>query len=336
MSKFGIAQAINDEFEKGLKDMTESASYLTREIGGYILEAGGKRLRPKLVILIGEVVGLTWEQTLPLAYSVELLHTASLLHDDVVDGTEIRRSRLTANQVFGDKPALLAGDYLSASALDVLFSLRCVELAAQTARTVKKMAEGELLEIEYAGGFHDKLDVYQKIIYLKTAALFELCATAPGIIAGISSEALDALADFGRAIGMAFQIVDDIINLAPTVQDDKDAYNDIAERKSTLPLIYLFQDKPDILVSLAKLSDPAAWCKAIIPHLTNAVLIRSKALAETFLSQAMLALDGKGLLTASLRKIPELVLAPVNGRFCGRSQGKGSARLRSCLGTFPN
>jgi len=306
---------MNAEFEQGLREMTASSSMLTREIGSYILDGGGKRLRPKLVLLMGDAVGLERARTLPLAYAVELLHNASLLHDDVVDGTEIRRSRPTANQVFGDKPALLAGDYLSASALDIVFSLGDVRLASQIVKTIKKMAEGELLEIEHATGFHDKLDVYLQIIYLKTASLFELCTLAPGIVAGLGADELDALAEYGRSIGMAFQIVDDIINLAPLDRDDKDAYNDIAERKSTLPLINLFHADPALLGILKQGSSPEDWCKEIIPRLSPDLLKQSRALAETFLTQAMKALEGKGFFTPQLERIPAIVLAPLEHRF---------------------
>jgi len=306
---------MNAEFEQGLRDMTASSSLLTREIGSYILDGGGKRLRPKLVLLMSEAVGLERTKALPLAYAVELLHNASLLHDDVVDGTEIRRSRPTANQVFGDKPALLAGDYLSASALDIVFTLGNVHLASQIVKTIKKMAEGELLEIEHAADFHDMLDVYLHIIYLKTASLFELCTMAPGIAVGLGSEELDAMAEFGRSIGMAFQIVDDIINLAPLDQDDKDAYNDITERKSTLPLINLFHADPALLGLLKQSSSPDDWRKKIIPRLSPEILKQSRALAETFLAQALKAVDGKGFFTSQLERIPALVLAPLEHRF---------------------
>lgn len=306
---------MNAEFEKGLRDMTASSSVLTREIGSYILDGGGKRMRPKLVLLMGEALGLSQTQTLPLAYAVELLHNASLLHDDVVDGTEIRRARPTANQVFGDKPALLAGDYLSASALDIVFSLENVRLAAQIVKTIKKMAEGELLEIDHAAAFHDRVDDYLQIIYLKTAALFELCTMAPGILAGLPAEEVDILAQFGRSIGMAFQIVDDIINVAPVEQDDKDAYNDIAERKSTLPLIYIFRENPSLMAHLNRNSLPEDWCREIIPHVSPAILKQSRDLAQTFLAQAVKSLEGTGFFSPGLESIPSQVLAPLENRF---------------------
>lgn len=306
---------MNADFEQGLRERLASSSALTSQIGGYILESGGKRMRPRLVLSMGTALGVAEEVVLPLAYAVEILHTASLLHDDVVDGTEIRRARPTANQVFGDKSALLAGDFLSASALDTVFALGNVRLASEIVRTIKKMSEGELREIEHATAFHDRPDVYLDIIYLKTASLFELCTSAPGIIAGIDPERLDAVAAFGRGIGMAFQIVDDIINLVPVENDNKDAYNDILERKSTLPLILLFQEKPQLLGELARTREPEDWRRMIVPHLNAEILTRSRAVASQHLERAAADLRAKGMLTADLRHLSDQILAPVANRF---------------------
>ena len=200
-----IALGMNDDFELHLKGILDSSSSYTGRIGQYILDSGGKRLRPKIVGLIGSAIGLPQSAFMPFAYTVELMHTASLLHDDVVDGTELRRSRPTANQIFGDKPALLAGDFISASAMETMCALGDMRLAMSVVRTIKKMSEGELMELEHAHSFHDSKEVYLKIIYLKTASLFELCSLGTGIIAGLSEKALDALASFGRLVGMGFQ-----------------------------------------------------------------------------------------------------------------------------------
>ena len=305
---------MNAEFEKGLLNITLSSSRLTGEIAGYILGSGGKRLRPKLVIMMGEAVGVDLEKIMPIAYSVEILHTASLLHDDVVDGTEIRRSKPTANQVYGDKPALLAGDFLSATALDIIFSLENISLAQSVVRTIKKMAEGELKEIEYSASFHNNINVYLDIIYLKTASLFELCTVTPGIIAGLDSNRIAALADFGKSIGMAFQIVDDMINVYPLKDDDKDACNDIFERKSTLPLIYLFNDRPDLLSDLYSLDDPEKWRDMILPKLGSKILNRCKKTAVEYLDNAISAINQTGFLTEKMLKLPEIILDPIKTR----------------------
>lgn len=303
------------EFEQKLREIISSSTPYTSEIGEYILDSGGKRLRPKLVILIGNAVGLEPEKVLPLAYTVELMHTASLLHDDVVDGTEIRRAKPTANQVFGDKPALLAGDFISASAMETMCKMRDLRIIEEMVRTIKKMAEGELKELQYAKTFHDSLDVYLNIIYLKTATLFEFCTYAPGVLAGLPKETLNALTMYGRAVGMGFQIVDDIINLTPHEDDNKDTYNDILEGKSTLPLVFLFKERPDILDKISKMSDPYERQQAIIPHIKPDILRKSRDIAQDYLNEALRTVKDTGYLTDELEKIPAAIIAQIDNRF---------------------
>lgn len=305
---------MNAEFEKGLLNITLSSSRLTGEVAGYILGSGGKRLRPKLVLMMGEAVGVPSDKIMPMAYSVEILHTASLLHDDVVDGTEIRRSRPTANQVFGDKPALLAGDFLSATAMDIVFSIGNIDLAQYIVRTIKKMAEGELKEIEHSASFHKDIDAYFDIIYLKTASLFELCTITPGLVAGFGQEKIDALVSFGKNMGMAFQIVDDVINVYPFKDDDKDACNDIFERKSTLPLIYLFNNMPDLISGLSTYDDPLKWRDLILPGLGKDILERCRGTIMEFLDNAISSIKEAGFLTDEILRLPEVILGPVESR----------------------
>ncbi|MRR14578.1 octaprenyl-diphosphate synthase, partial [archaeon] len=152
-------------FENGLRSIFQSSTQYTAQIGEYILSSGGKRLRPKLVMLIGRAIGLEAEAVMPLAYTVELMHTASLLHDDVVDSTEMRRAKPTANQVFGDKPALLAGDFITASAMETICGLGSMDLITGMARTIRRMSEGELKELQYAKDFHEDMEAYLDIIY---------------------------------------------------------------------------------------------------------------------------------------------------------------------------
>ncbi len=313
---FGIGQTIMDgSFENSLREIFQSSTKYTMQIGEYILGSGGKRLRPKLVMLIGRSIGLPDEKILPVAYTVELMHTASLLHDDVVDCTEIRRARPTANQVFGDKPALLAGDFITASAMETLCRIGSLSLVETMAQTVKKMAEGELKELQYAKEFHDDLDTYLDIIYLKTATLFEFCAYAPGILAGIAPENLDALKDYGKAVGMGFQIVDDIINLTPSKNDDKDPFNDILEGKSTLPLVLVFRENPGVLADVSGISDPADRQRFLIPHITPSILRQSRDIAQGYLDGARTAIDHSGFTTDELARIPEAIASQLDHRF---------------------
>lgn len=302
-------------FEKGLRDILTSSTHYTMQIGEYILNSGGKRLRPKLVMVIGKAIGLSEEAAMPIACTVELMHTASLLHDDVVDCTEMRRARPTANQVFGDKPALLAGDFITASAMELMCGLGQLSLVKGLIQTVKRMAEGELKELQHAKEFHDDLDVYLEIIYLKTATLFEYCTYAPGVLAGLATETLQALTAFGRAVGMGFQIVDDIINLTPSKGDDKDPFNDVLEGKSTLPLVLLFRETPKVLSEVSGLRDPVERQQFLVPLITPQILNRSREVAGKYLQDALDALDRAGLEAEELRKIPGAIAAQLDSRF---------------------
>jgi len=266
-------------------------------------------------MLIGRALGISDEKIMPVAYTVELMHTASLLHDDVVDGTAIRRARPTANQVFGDKPALLVGDFISASAIETMCRIDSLDLIRAMVQTIRKMAEGELKELEYAQAFHDRLDVYLDIIYLKTATLFEYCAYAPGVLAGLSDGALDALVTYGRAVGMGFQIVDDIINLAPSQDDNKDPFNDILEGKSTLPLVIIFQENPQVLDSVSRLTEPEKKVQFLAPYITSQVLQESRDIARDHLERARDALRRTGILMPELEQIPDSILAQLERRF---------------------
>ncbi len=310
-----IALRMESDFERHLKELLDSSSSYTSQIGQYILDSGGKRLRPRIVGLVASAIGLPPSTFMPFAYTVELMHTASLLHDDVVDGTEIRRSRSTANQVFGDKPALLAGDFISASAMETMCALGDMRLALSVVRTIKKMAEGELKELECSHSFHDSMEVYLQIIYLKTASLFELCSLGPGIIAGLSEKALDALASFGRFIGMGFQIVDDIINISPDESDNKDAFNDILEGKSTLPLVILFKQRPEVLREIALLPGPEEKKGYIVSELGTDILCRSRTIAQEYLDKSLQILKESGFLTDELSDIPHQIIAQVKARF---------------------
>ena len=310
-----IALSMNKDFERNLKEILQSSASVTGEIGGYILDSGGKRLRPRMVELVGKSIGLAPELCMSLAYTVELMHTASLLHDDVVDGTEIRRSRPTANQVFGDKPALLTGDFISASAMELMCTLGNLKLALHMVQTIKRMAEGELKELEHARAFHDRLDVYLRIIYLKTASLFEFCTLGPAILADLPEEVLDALANFGRFIGMGFQIVDDIINVSPNEGDNKDAFNDIIEGKSTLPLIILFRQNPEALREVASFADTAQKKDYIVSMLTPEILGSSRDVARDYLGKSIEAIRSTGYLTPDLAAVPDQIMAQVDERF---------------------
>ncbi len=306
---------MNPEFENGLKAITRSSTSFTSDIGCYILESGGKRLRPRLVMMIAEAIGMAEKDILPLAYTVELLHTASLLHDDVVDATEMRRSKPTANQVYGDRPALLAGDYIFASALELTCNLDNMRVALSMVDTIKKMTEGELKELEHVTAFHRDVDVYLDIIYLKTASLFEFCTQSPGVIGRLDEDKIAALTTYGRSLGMAFQIVDDIIDLTPDTKTNKDAFNDVVEGKSTLPLIHLFNDNPGMMDELSAETDGDKRRALVRSRMTPEILGRSSDMAREYCDTALNELARVGVLTDALGMIPGLILEQLKDKF---------------------
>ncbi|HPC48391.1 MAG TPA: polyprenyl synthetase family protein [Deltaproteobacteria bacterium] len=176
------------------------------------------------------------------------------------------------------------------------------------------MAEGELKELEHTRSFHDRLDVYLDIIYLKTASLFELCSTGPGILADVPDDTLDLLASYGRSVGMAFQIVDDIINLCPDASDNKDAFNDILEGKSTLPLVLLFRLRPDALRQVNGLSDPEERKRFLVGLLDPEILRRSRDSALEYLDRAVDDIRRAGVWTEGLAGIPAQIIDQIDKR----------------------
>ncbi|OPZ59536.1 MAG: Octaprenyl-diphosphate synthase [Deltaproteobacteria bacterium ADurb.Bin510] len=306
---------MNAEFDAGLKAITQSSARLTGEIGEYIFDAGGKRMRPQMVMRMAESLGLAAETVMPLAYTVELLHTASLLHDDVVDEAAVRRSRPTVNNVYGERPALLAGDYMFASGLDLICKLGQPAIMLDLIETIKSMTEGELRELEQANQFHADLSIYTDIIYLKTGRLFEFCTWAPGVLAGLDEAKLTALRDYGRLIGLAFQIVDDIVDVTPGDATDKDAFNDVVEGKSTMPLMCLFQVKPELMEQMAGIVAADERRQLVRDNLTKDMLEGSRYQAQMFVNTANFVMEAQGLLTDELRAIGDTIIAQLNGRF---------------------
>ncbi len=306
---------MNAAFEQGLRDVIHSSAILTGEIGNYILDSGGKRLRPRLVMLISEALGVDQARTMPLAYTVELLHNASLLHDDVVDGTQIRRSRPTANQVYGDRPALLVGDYVFAAALELTCQLDNMQLALDMINTIKKMTEGELKELENIKAFHTDMDIYNDIIYLKTASLFEFCTYTPAVCVGESEERIAALKAYGRDIGMAFQVVDDIIDLTPGADTNKDAFNDVVEGKSTLPLIYLFEEFDGLKEELSATGDAETRRKLVREKMHVEILERSREQAQAYCDDALRSLEQADCVLDELAAIPPAIINQLAGKF---------------------
>ncbi len=212
---------------------------LIRQVAEYIVTGGGKRLRPALVLLAAGAVGYRGEACLELAAVVEFIHTATLLHDDVVDESELRRGRKTANAAFGNAASVLVGDFLYSRAFQMMVGIGGMRVMQVLADATNAIAEGEVLQLLNC---HDpEVDEarYLAVVRRKTAKLFEAAARLGGVLANAPQPAEEALAGYGMRVGTAFQLIDDVLDYsgdAPAI--GKSLGDDLAEGKPTLPLIY--------------------------------------------------------------------------------------------------
>lgn len=232
--------ALNDVIRASLR----SEVALINQISAYIIEAGGKRIRPALLLLTAQSIanGKELHHHLSMAAVVEFIHTATLLHDDVVDESDLRRGRATANAAFGNAASVLVGDFLYSRAFQMMVApneLKIMEILAEATNTI---AEGEVLQLM---SMHDP-DVtearYMQVIHYKTGKLFEASCALGSLLAKATPEQYLAAEAYGRHIGTAFQLVDDILDYtASSEQMGKNAGDDLREGKPTLPLIYLLE-----------------------------------------------------------------------------------------------
>ena len=219
---------------------------LVSEVSQYIIAAGGKRLRPALVLLMCGALGYRGEQRLNLAAVVEFIHTATLLHDDVVDESTLRRGRSTANEVFGNPASVLVGDFLYSRAFQMMVEVGDMRIMQTLAEATNVIAEGEVLQLM---NMHDAAlseEGYLRVIRSKTAKLFEASARLAALLAHSSPVVEQHCADYGRALGTAFQVIDDVLDYDGDVAEmGKNLGDDLREGKVTLPLIIAMQRGTD-------------------------------------------------------------------------------------------
>ena len=208
------------------------------EVTAHLVDAGGKRLRPLLTIAAAELCGYTGPYHVHLAATVEFIHTATLLHDDVVDESQQRRGRATANLLWDNKSSILVGDYLFSRAFQLMVepgSLRVLDILSTASATI---AEGEVLQLTASRDITTCEETYLQVVRGKTAALFSAATEVGGVIAGADAQHTQALFDYGDALGVAFQIVDDLLDVVgDSKSTGKNIGDDFRERKLTLPLI---------------------------------------------------------------------------------------------------
>ena len=226
--------AIEEQFGR---DTVSNVAAIT-EIGEYLRAGGGKRIRPALLLLSAKLLGYKGDGAVKLASVVEIIHTATLVHDDIIDEAQIRRGRPAANTQWGNSKCVLAGDWLYMQAFKVALQERNFRILDTLIDLTQQMVEGELLQIEKLGKLIS-LDEYFDLIFRKTACLFSVCMRMGAILGGATPEQEENLAQYGRDLGMAFQIVDDVLDLtASETVLGKPVASDLREGKVTMAVIH--------------------------------------------------------------------------------------------------
>jgi octaprenyl-diphosphate synthase len=229
--------------EQELARQSATAFEPVSEITGYLLGGGGKRMRPALLLIANRYAGRRREGTIRLAAVVELLHSATLIHDDVIDSADTRRGRPSANSRWGNHRSVLAGDWLYMQSFQMALEERNFRILDVLIDLTQKMVEGELIQLAKIG----RIDVTEadalKLATHKTACLFSGCARLGAVLGGLEGEEEEALADYGKYAGLAFQLVDDLLDFTGSAQQlGKPVLSDLKEGKVTLPLIYAMEN----------------------------------------------------------------------------------------------
>ena len=227
------------EVDHVIRQRLGSDVVLVNQVAEYIVGGGGKRLRPLVVVIGARACGYRGTRHTEAAAIIEFIHTATLLHDDVVDGSTLRRGRDTANEVWGNEASVLVGDYVYSRSFEMMVSLGEMRIMDVMASATNKIAEGEVLQLMNAHDPETTEARYFEVIYRKTAKLFESGMQIAAILSHASPELEIKMADYGRHLGTAFQLIDDVLDYSSDQKElGKNLGDDLAEGKPTLPLIY--------------------------------------------------------------------------------------------------
>lgn len=310
-SELGLVEA---EYERQANSNIQVINYL----GEYLRESGGKRVRPALLILSNNAVGGdgTAENVIRLATVMEMLHTATLVHDDIIDNATVRRSRSSVNARFGNQTAVLMGDWLYMSAYETSLRERSLEVLDILTRVTRKMTEGELIQLTVLGKLDLTQEEYFDILKRKTAYLFSACCEIGGILGVASNEQQNALRDYGMNLGIAFQLADDALDLTADEKVlGKAVGADLLEGKVTLPLILLLKNEPAMTSVVAQVIRDGAYAGPSRDLISKAlerhdILPAVKALAYEFADKARKNLDvfPKTEYLSALEEIPVSVI----------------------------
>ena len=307
-------QQVEIEFERQARSNVQVIDYL----GEYLRASGGKRVRPALTILSNYAVGGDGARynSIRMATVMEFLHTATLVHDDIIDHADTRRNRPTVNALYGNETAVLMGDWLYMSAFETSLAERSLPVLDILTRVTRKMTEGELLQLTLLGKAEITEEQYLDVLERKTAFLFSACCEIGGILGGATDTQQTALRDYGLSLGTAFQLIDDLLDF--TSSDDvlgKAAGADLLGGKVTLPLIYLMESDPsmaELVRSVLRAGDYGPGARESLSEAISrtGALARARRVADSYAEKAQTALDclPESAYSDSLRTIPSYVL----------------------------
>ena len=258
---------------------------LVNQIGQYIVNAGGKRIRPALVILFAKAFGYQGSHHHTLAAVIEFIHTATLLHDDVVDESALRRGQPTSNALFGNAASVLVGDFIYTRSFQMMVSVNDMRVMEILANATNVIAEGEVLQLMNMRDPDVTEARYFEVIHSKTAKLFEAAATLGSLIANAPASAIQAASAYGRSLGTAFQLIDDLLDYSGNAEDiGKNLGDDLREGKITLPLIRLMQigtgEQRDLVRACIESGDGSRFGDILTALTSSGALEYTKDLAE--------------------------------------------------------
>ncbi len=275
----------------------DSDVVLIQQIAEHIIAAGGKRLRPMLVVLAARALGYAGEQHHQLAAIIEFIHTSTLLHDDVVDESDLRRGRKTANALWGNAPSVLVGDFLYSRSFQLMVELDSMDVMRVLADTTNRIAEGEVLQLLHVHNPDTDEAAYLRVIERKTAVLFAAATRLGAVLAGADARVAKAMAEYGMQLGMAFQVADDVLDYASDAATmGKNLGDDLAEGKATLPLIHaIAHAAPDVaarLRAIVEAGEREAFDEVLAAIHATGGLGHARRAAEGFADAAVRALEG--------------------------------------------
>jgi geranylgeranyl pyrophosphate synthase len=279
--------------EKSLGDVAAAYPGVLGDASTSTLKAGGKRLRPLLVLLAARNAAPLDGAVIRAASAVELLHMATLVHDDVLDGAELRRGRPTVARQFGAEVAVSTGDYLLAQAFNQLALARDPRALELLSEVALGLSEGERLQAADAFRVSLTVDEYVRRCRLKTADLFAACGSLGALLTGLSDDAVDAMGAFGRSLGLAFQILDDILDLTGEEEaTGKRLGTDLRDGTVTLPIVLAIEERPDIADRLPLCADDEVVRAEVLRDVVaSSAIVRSRELAVRYVEQARAGLE---------------------------------------------